>query len=276
MTLKWSPGFTMWNPSELGADLAIWLDASDADTITLNGTTVSQWSDKSGNDQHVVQDTASAQPLYLPTGFNSRPTLYFDQTNDEMSCDVTNVSSQEDLFFGTVFQYLDPANNWAPIIGHNISSSLPAGGNLFIQRRDRTSQIGVHDSGRVDSGVNFTVQVTDLFEPRIATVGRNGGTNGQYGDLTITATGPSQPTYITQIAQSWATSQVTSRIQIGGRQQNQTGWANAYISEVIVCNTDLSTEDRQKLEGYLAWKWGLVANLPADHPYKTTPPHPGL
>ena len=34
----------------------------------------------------------------------------------------------------------------------------------------------------------------------------------------------------------------------------------------------LSTGNRQKLEGYLAHKSGLTANLPADHPYKTTPP----
>ena len=51
-----------WNPSVLGADLALWLDADDADTITLNGSTVSQWDDKSGNDNHAAQSTASFQP----------------------------------------------------------------------------------------------------------------------------------------------------------------------------------------------------------------------
>jgi len=46
------------------------------------------------------------------------------------------------------------------------------------------------------------------------------------------------------------------------------------VSEVIVLQgtpaTDTAT--RQKIEGYLAWKWGLVANLPANHPYKTQAP----
>ena len=260
-----------WTPAEL-TGLALWLDADDASSITLNGSTVSQWSDKSGNNQHVVQATASAQPLYLPTTFNSKPTLYFDDTNDQMGCDVTNVSSQGDLFFGAAFQYLSDTNNWRPIVAHNTSTDQSNAGTLLMQRSSSRSEIGVHDSGRTDSGSDFTVQVTDLFEPRIATVGRNGGTLGDGGALTITATGPSQPTYITQINQSWPTTENTSRIQIGGRQQVQTGWANAYISEVIVCNTDLSTEDRQKLEGYLAWKWGLTANLPADHPYKSAPP----
>ena len=43
------------------------------------------------------------------------------------------------------------------------------------------------------------------------------------------------------------------------------------MGEFIVLNsTDL--EDRQKLEGYLAHKWGLSHNLPTAHPYKYNSP----
>jgi hypothetical protein len=256
-----------WTPAKLSS-LAMWLDAADSSTITLNGSTVSQWDDKSGNGYNVIQATSSSQPTYISTGFNSKPTLFFDASNDQMGCDVTNVSSQGDLFFGAAFQYRSDFINWRPIVGHNTGTDVSNGGTLLMQRRSNVSEVGVHDSGRVDTGPDFTVQVTNLFEPRIATVGRNGGTNGEDGALTITATGPSQPTYITQNPQSWATTEVTSRIQIGGRQQGSTGWANAYISEVIVCNTDLSTEDRQLVEGYLGWKWDLADRLPPDHPYR--------
>jgi hypothetical protein len=34
----------------------------------------------------------------------------------------------------------------------------------------------------------------------------------------------------------------------------------------------MTTADRQRVEGYLAHKWGLTANLPADHPYKNAAP----
>ena len=34
----------------------------------------------------------------------------------------------------------------------------------------------------------------------------------------------------------------------------------------------MSDNDRQKIEGYLAHKWGLAASLPADHPYKDAAP----
>ena len=33
---------------------------------------------------------------------------------------------------------------------------------------------------------------------------------------------------------------------------------------------DVSLDTRQNMEGYLAHKWGLLDNLPSDHPYKTT------
>jgi len=37
-------------------------------------------------------------------------------------------------------------------------------------------------------------------------------------------------------------------------------------------NINISLETRQKIDGYQAWKWGLVDRLPADHPYKNKPP----
>jgi hypothetical protein len=44
------------------------------------------------------------------------------------------------------------------------------------------------------------------------------------------------------------------------------------IAEVVVANTLADAGDRQRLEGYLAHKWGLQGNLPADHPWKAAPP----
>lgn len=43
-------------------------------------------------------------------------------------------------------------------------------------------------------------------------------------------------------------------------------------AEVLVFDKRLSLTEMQKLEGYLAHRWGLAANLPAGHPYKAAPP----
>lgn len=259
-----------WSPAEITP--ALWLDAADASTITESGGAVSQWDDKSGNNHHVIQATSAAQPTYSATGFNNLPTVFFDASNDDMACATTTVSSQGDLFYGAVFQMLSDGSAWRPIVGTQISSDTGDAGNLLLQRMSSRSEIGIHNTGAADTGSTYAVQVTNLFEPRIATVGRSGGSKGNGGLITVTATGPSQPTYLTQAVQSWPTNQATTRIQIGGRQQIGTGWSNSNISEVVVCNRNLTTVERQKLEGYFAHKWGLTANLPAGHPYKNVAP----
>lgn len=57
-------GVKLWRPDELGGSLALWLDAEDVNTITLNGSNVTQWDDKSGNNYHATQAVATDQPLY--------------------------------------------------------------------------------------------------------------------------------------------------------------------------------------------------------------------
>jgi hypothetical protein len=44
------------------------------------------------------------------------------------------------------------------------------------------------------------------------------------------------------------------------------------IYEVMIFNQNLSLDRRLKIEGYLAHKWGLVTQLPTQHPYQTSPP----
>ena len=44
------------------------------------------------------------------------------------------------------------------------------------------------------------------------------------------------------------------------------------IGEIIAI-FDYDQGIREKVEGYLAWKWGLVGNLDANHPYKHSPPY---
>lgn len=45
-------------------------------------------------------------------------------------------------------------------------------------------------------------------------------------------------------------------------------------AEIVLCDSFLTTEQAQLIEGYLAWKWGLVSALDAAHPYKTVAPTP--
>ena len=44
------------------------------------------------------------------------------------------------------------------------------------------------------------------------------------------------------------------------------------MMEMLFYYGDLNTLDRQRVEGYLAWKWGIQTLLPGTHPYKTLTP----
>jgi hypothetical protein len=47
---------------------------------------------------------------------------------------------------------------------------------------------------------------------------------------------------------------------------------NGSIAEAVVYTTQLNTTNRQEVEGYLAWKWGLQTQLPGIHPYRNSAP----
>jgi hypothetical protein len=59
---------------------------------------------------------------------------------------------------------------------------------------------------------------------------------------------------------------------VGSREGAPGSTWNGKMCEVLVLLSAPSTDTRQKVEGYLAHKWGLTAGLPSDHPYKTDPP----
>jgi hypothetical protein len=54
-----------------------------------------------------------------------------------------------------------------------------------------------------------------------------------------------------------------------GASEGEASSIEGYIAEVVSFSDN---SQQQIVEGYLAWKWGLVANLPAGHPYKNNRP----
>lgn len=276
MSWRITPSFTQWTPADITT--ALWLDAADASTITLNGSTVSQWSDKSGNGNHALNATASSQPTYQTTGFNNRPALSFDNADDFLGISSpVGLASNADFFYAAVFQMRSGSGAWRMVMGGRTAfNATPSGltGIPLLQRMSNQSQIGIHNADLSDTRIK--VDVTDIFAPTIATAGRTGGTAGNGGTVTITATGPSQASYLTTATQTW-TSSANAVFQIGGRQQSPptlTTWFDGTISECVALSRNATTDERQRIEGYLAHKWGLTASLPVDHPYKVDPPAP--
>jgi hypothetical protein len=58
---------------------------------------------------------------------------------------------------------------------------------------------------------------------------------------------------------------------VGDVQISNQPW-NGGIGEIVIFSNVLSQTYRQKIEGYLAWKWGIQTNLPPGHPYLSSAP----
>ena len=274
-----SSGGVPWTPADLGADLKLWLDADDASTITLNGSTVSQWDDKSGNNFNFANATASGQPAYLATGLNGKPSLRTD--------------GADTLFSGTTSLGRNVSGLTSAIVGvHPVAASFSVNAcDFFIsaasqsstrfallvspsgQTADRYSIAGRRLDADTYAGVpSSTSAVTNAGNPWIRIGQRaysagvaNHWTNGTQ-DLTNGLVGTQGSGNTSDTASLRSNLFTNNAVGSGGAP------ANSQLSEIVVTHSTMTTTDRQKLEGYLAWKWGLEGDLPLGHPYKSAPP----
>ena len=258
MTLDISPTFTwnetVWNPSMLGP--ALWLDAADASTITLNGSTVSQWSDKSGNDRHVVQSVSINQPTYSTASLNGLNTLSFDGINDTMATVVDTLprgNNPRSMFVVYKPLRVDSANSIAGQSLINSSSSW-----FMLQFRPSA---GAGDPYFAGFSNDLSTGISPTLTPKIGGVTHDGTTTTLYGNGA-------------QLAQGAKTLATNTGILRVGSSRGISEYAQMLLAEVVFVSRSFATLERQKLEGYLAHKWGLEADLPADHPYKNYGPRP--
>lgn len=222
-----------WTPDVLTK--ALWLDMSDATTISTSGSNILQINDKSGNSRHATQSDASKQPTYTIGGVNSLNCM-----TSNGSQFVALASSLSVQCFVIVTQFSDPTS----------------GAYQFIV--GDSSAYNFHGTGYIN-----------LLDPTYTAAAVSGGE----GWINGTAVAPLSMTK--QSAVSLYTFNTTANVQISqfSADRNIPGRGIiGNICEILAFTTNLTTTDRQKLEGYLAHKWGFAPSLPSGHPYKDFPP----
>ena len=283
MTLVWSPGFTSWDPAAITT--ALWLDAADASTVTTVSGAVSQWNDKSGNGRNASQATAGNRPAYTSAGQNGRNTITFDGSNDGLSLAAG-------LSLGTAHSIFLVAKNSATITSAT-SAQLLLNGGSYTFPSTTTSEFflgaGSLTGNLTDERLYSIVVAHDEFGANIWGYGKtNADVSGAFilgssftttgnafsgrlnvGDDLTTAASPGGYS-------STNTRYPTFTQHIGFRGANNTAYWSGDIDEIIVTSAYLDTFEIQRIEGYLAHKWGLTANLPNDHPYRWMPPTLGV
>ena len=251
-----TPSFTQWTPADITT--ALWLDAADASTITTVSGAVSQWNDKSGNNRNVEQSVAISRPLYQATGFNGLPAIAFDGTNDFLK--------------NNTYQ---PAGAFTCVLVYRATSN---GTLLLVQRATGIIEIlNINATGYTPLTFTGTGSAAKGFTPLGGTLNQNFTLIVQYDGSGTTVS--DYNARINGINQALTSSGPLgyggeAGFALGGRPVQSNNFTNGTISEVLFFENVLTGSDNEKLEGYLAHKWGLTASLPADHPYKVNPPAP--
>jgi len=241
-------------PANAGiSGMQLWLDAADRATVNVSGSYVTQWRDKSGFGYHAVGNTNSGR--YSSNGLNSLPTIQIT-TSSNMRAPVAAFSFSTAITLFVVFQKTGAVPTSNTIVTRTIGSA-PAPFDMY----NNTGFIG--NGGRY-GGITAIVANTT---PTLWNVSLSSGSANWWYEW-VNGTGYA---YSFLSGGSPGYYDNGSNIFIGTRGDGATGM-NGNISEIIAYNIGLSTTQRQQIEGYLAWKWGMVSSLPAGHPYLSAPP----
>jgi len=267
MSWQVTPSFTwnetVWNPSML--DTAVWLDGADASTITQSSGAVSQWADKSGKGRNAVQAESTNQPTFSATAINGKSAVSFDGTNDFLSLTWPSAVYPN---YSTAFVFQWNGGGGGADGRRALYESIAPGNNVF---RPSLALLGGASPVALRAfhgdGSSFGTATTSAnygTTPRLASTIGGGGVVSLFPDGSISG--------ITSDTGS-ETFQTTG-LRIGTYRSADNRWFSGFIAEIVVTHFQVSTANRQRLEGYLAHKWGLTASLPNDHPYKLIGPTP--
>lgn len=226
--------------------LSMWYDASDTSTIT--GSPVSQWNDKSGNGNHLIQPTAGQRPT-TGTLVNTRNSITFAGNNGASSqwMYVTGVTNSPNTVF-VVFKSAtaswadwDGWFSWRSVSSDKVSNSGSSGGVH-----------GVNGTGLVyTTGTSLTVR-TDGVGGALAASFNDFNTG--VGFLTAINANAHLVAYTDDITST------TNNFVVGADSFSAVGarHANGNLCEIIVYNWALGLTEIRFVEAYLIAKWITV------------------
>lgn len=121
----------------------------------------------------------------------------------------------------------------------------PGGSNLLIEGND----------GAISDGVGYIHSVNSSLSDDTVDFYKDGADDGTPGSTALTGDVDN-----------------TGVLYVGNRSNADRSMSGSLAELIIVEHATGTVDERTKIEGYLAHKWGLTGSLPADHDYKTDPP----
>lgn len=239
------------------ANCQLWLDAADLSTITLSGSNVTQWNDKSGNSTILTVSTGT------PTlsQFNTRPSIYFNGASRMASSNYTGLQGVRHINWFVVANPTSINLNYGLLIGTNYTPGAYSQNDLYVLSNSlQLFYRGV--SGGASKSVSQSINNGNAMIASSFTNLESGAHGVYYNGTGTTATGGIIGTQ----------DSATSALYIGSDSYPGLAFITGTISECLLYTRALTTFERQQIEGYLAAKWGLMAKLPTTQPFSRFPP----
>ncbi|CAN7324471.1 hypothetical protein LJR168_001768 [Pseudoxanthomonas sp. LjRoot168] len=267
---------TPWTPTNLSS-LVAWY-AADEPLNTLSSGLMDTLYDKSGNGNHAAKyagNTANRGQVYAAEQ-NGLPVWGYDTTARQAYFRSTNAHV---LASGNAKAGISIFAMSAGIVSHNssivgtianlTSGTSDASGRALLSRGSIGLNTIYGGGRRLDSDSLQTLTDSINYGTGYGIAGTVLDYANSDGFAWVNGSAAGSSTSFQTSGNTSATNSQAWNIGATGANLNP---HLGRIGEIILCNTALGTSDRQKLEGYLAHRWGLTSLLPGGHPYKTTAP----
>jgi len=226
-----------WTPADITT--AAWYDATTGVSDTAGA--VDQWDDQSGNNNDLTQ-TSTNRPTTNSQTLNGLNVIDFDGVNDSLF-HSTSFATQPTSFAAVFVRDVSGAD-------HTVFDGI-SGRNMLRLRSTDVLAVFAGSFVGTDSITTGAILASGVFDDGSSEIRLNGGT---------------------AVSGTAGTQDFDGGLRVGASTTGTAQLLNGKIAEIVITNSDLSESDRQKLEGYLAHRWGQEGNLPGGHPYKSSPP----
>lgn len=252
--------------------LQVWLDAADSNTITVTSGNVSQWTDKSSN-AYVFSNgalTGRRGPTRTTT-LNGRDVLTFTatSTSDASGQFLSNATPISFNFSSyTIAIVHKPTRTDATNYGDSmvVAISNIANNNTLLlpfptatgSRFGTNAVASTYDTSTRDVSTDYNLLTVNLGTERLVVSRYGWSPNSSLLQGTSNAT--------TNLVRDCS-------FMIGARPTAPVSqFFSGTLAEVLIYSNGLGNVDQRRVEGYLAWKWGLQSNLASTHPFARAPP----
>lgn len=244
-----------------GVTPAVWYKADGASSVfsdagttaAANNATVQQWNDAQGTGYNLLQATASARPVFSNSSAlaNFNPTVTFDGSNDYLQFNAGTGINVIDRANGSIFTagYVNTMKQ-SGFAGFHASMDYP-GLHVF----GSNNKLLFFTGGPGYQGLSADAMKASSFFSAGAAWQNGAGTSASYAAATVSLSGTRS---------DYAASQLNNaNLSTGARDfrigaDNNYGAFSGQLNEVIVFEDKLTTDQMDRVETYLAIKYGTT------------------